>query len=91
MSNKSRTATIHNPRYQTFVNHLVRIRRAAGISQEKLGATLGLSQSDISKIERFDRRIDILETLDWLKYIKKENAITELTSLVESVYERSNR
>lgn len=66
MGKKSHLPTIHDPRYRTLMKELVAMRLAAGLKQEDMGEILGLSQPDISKIERFERRLDALEFLDWL-------------------------
>ncbi len=49
-----------------LIRFLVEARDAAKLSQSELGQVLGLSQPDISKIERFERRIDTVECLRWL-------------------------
>jgi transcriptional regulator with XRE-family HTH domain len=53
--------TIHDEAYQALIVELARERVRLHISQEELAKQLGLSQSDISKIEKFERRLDILE------------------------------
>lgn len=53
--------TIHDQRYRDLVLRLARERIRLGISQIELAEQVGLSQSDISKIEKFERRIDALE------------------------------
>jgi len=65
MTNK-RFSTIHDARYKRLVEMLVQHRVKAGISQSKLAEKLGISQPDVSKIEHFVRRIDVLEFFDWV-------------------------
>lgn len=67
---RSRISSIHDPRYRRLVARLVELREAAGLSQSGLAAILGMVQPDISKIERCERRLDVLEALDWLRAIK---------------------
>lgn len=59
-------STIHDPRYIKLIEHLVKVRKDASITQESLAAVLKTDQSTISKVEAFDRRIDIIELQDWL-------------------------
>jgi transcriptional regulator with XRE-family HTH domain len=42
---------------------LVEARRAAGLNQVELAEKLGRPQSFVSKIEKGDRRIDVLELI----------------------------
>ncbi len=53
--------SIHSPRYRAFLRLLRDTREEAGLSQADLGARLGESQSFISKCERGERRLDIVE------------------------------
>lgn len=59
-------STIHDPRYIKLIEHLVKIRKDANVTQESLAESLQTDQSTISKVEAFDRRIDIIELQDWL-------------------------
>ena len=61
--------TIYDQRYIKLIAHLETIRKQAKMSQTTLAAKLGLEQSIISKVESFDRRIDIIELHDWLTAI----------------------
>ena len=47
--------------YATVVAALVDARRSAGVTQVELAARLSKPQSFVSKIERGERRIDVLE------------------------------
>lgn len=53
--------TIHDNLYQRFINELAQERIRLNISQGDLAAQIGLNQSDVSKIEKFERRLDVLE------------------------------
>lgn len=55
------TSTLHNPDYRTFVEHLVRLRLREGMTQVELAHLLQKPQSFVSKVERFERRIDPAE------------------------------
>ena len=53
--------TIYNNKYQDLVQELTKERIRLNISQGELATQVGLNQSDISKIEKFERRLDVLE------------------------------
>lgn len=59
-----RPSSVHDPRYKCIINVLSKLRRKCGISQVQLAAEIGVTQPDISKIERLERRLDIIEFLD---------------------------
>lgn len=59
-------STIHDARYIKLIEHLVKVRKGVGMTQEALADALQMDQSTISKVEAFDRRIDIIELHDWL-------------------------
>ncbi|HBC6261162.1 TPA: helix-turn-helix transcriptional regulator [Citrobacter braakii] len=62
-----RKPTIHDHRYRCLVQLLIKLRKDAALSQSELAIVLGLSQSDISKIESFERRLDALELFELLE------------------------
>jgi len=53
--------TIYSKEYALFLQHLREIRRKAKVTQESLAERLNQTQSFISKCERGERRIDIVE------------------------------
>ena len=53
--------TIYTREYEAIVRQLRESRKKAGITQVELAERLGLTQSMVSKIERGDRRLDIIE------------------------------
>lgn len=61
-----RVPTIHDARYIKLVELLSEYRIRNNISQLTLASKLKLSQPDVSKVERFVRRIDVLEFFDWV-------------------------
>lgn len=65
MTNK-RFSTINDSRYRKLVEILIERRVSAGISQATLSSKLGICQPDVSKVERYVRRIDALEFFDWV-------------------------
>ncbi len=53
--------TIYTREYDAVVRLLRAARKTAGITQIELAERLGLTQSLVSKMERGDRRLDIIE------------------------------
>jgi transcriptional regulator with XRE-family HTH domain len=51
----------YSPAYATVVAALVEARKAAGLTQVELAERLSKPQSFVSKIERSERRVDVLE------------------------------
>lgn len=66
-----RSSTIHDARYISSIETLVEARKESGLSQTELADKVGLTQPDISKIERLERRIDITEFWDILMAISR--------------------
>lgn len=58
---ESRVKTIHEEAYQVLVECLRRARQTAGVTQAELATRLGTDQSYVSKYERSERRLDVLE------------------------------
>ena len=53
--------SIHSAQYGVFLKVLRQTRRKAGLTQMDLAKRIGESQSFISKCERGERRIDVIE------------------------------
>ena len=47
--------------YEAFVRRLLMARRQAGLTQQQLASRLNKHQSFVSKFERRERRLDVLE------------------------------
>ncbi|HUY22186.1 MAG TPA: helix-turn-helix transcriptional regulator [Acidimicrobiales bacterium] len=53
--------TIHTQEYRTLVRLLRDLRLSAGLTQVELSERLGRPQSFVSKVERAERRLDLVE------------------------------
>ena len=53
--------SIHNPNYTWLIEQLCNERRRLGLSQKEVAERIGMTQSEISKIESAERRLDVLE------------------------------
>lgn len=58
------TKSVFSDRYSRLITRIVEARRRAGITQTALAQKLGKPQSYISKVERGERRLDVVETMD---------------------------
>ncbi|MGP5303274.1 helix-turn-helix domain-containing protein [Psychrobacter celer] len=57
----NRAKTIYNKEYCDFIQSLCAERKRLGLSQLEVADQIGMTQSEISKIESCERRIDINE------------------------------
>ena len=55
----------HHPDYQALLTLLRDLRERADVSQAALAESLGNTQTFISKIERGERRIDVVEFVEF--------------------------
>ncbi len=53
--------------YDRFLSLLREAREDAGVTQQELAERLGTDQSTISKCERGERRIDVIELRRWCR------------------------
>ncbi len=49
------------PEYQAVTKELVRLRKAVGMTQRDLAVKLGREQSFVWRVEKGERRLDVLE------------------------------
>lgn len=57
--------SIYSLEYTLFLGVLRSVREQAGITQQEIAARLGATQSFVSKCERGERRLDIVELRAW--------------------------
>lgn len=53
--------------YRVFLEHLIGARAEAGVTQIQLAKRMNVTQSFISKCERGERRLDLLELRAWCR------------------------
>ena len=58
------TDSVDTARYRRFRELLIEARKAAGLSQSSLAEMLDRVQTFVSKYERGERRLDVVEFLD---------------------------
>lgn len=59
------TSSTHNPDYRLLLGVLREARKQQGVSQVELAARLGNTQTFVSKCERGERRIDLVEFVEF--------------------------
>ena len=77
--------SVHTKRYGVLLSVLINARRAKGLSQAELAEMLGRVQTFVSKYERGERRLDLVELiavaealeLDVVKVIRKVQSTDE--------------
>lgn len=62
--------SIHTHQYNRFLALLKKQRLAAGVTQIELARRLRSTQSTVSKCERGERRLDIIELKNWCRAIE---------------------
>ncbi len=56
--------TIYNERYQRLITALIKIRKGHNLTQQQVAEALSKPQSYIAKIEKLERKLDVLEFVD---------------------------
>ena len=58
--------SIYDPNYIAMIDHLKQVRKSQGITQMTLADSIDWNHRDISKVENFTRRLDLIELCYWL-------------------------
>jgi transcriptional regulator with XRE-family HTH domain len=53
--------SVHSTEYREFLRRLVAARHAAGLSQVEVARALRIPQSQVSRCESGERRVDVIE------------------------------
>ena len=62
--------SVFTDRYRRLLEMLVEARTSAGLSQVELAEKIGWQQTDISKVERGERRLDLVEFLEFAEALR---------------------
>lgn len=83
---KTRTKTIHSKDYARCLELFRHVRERQGLTQEQLAEKLGMTQSFVSKCERGERRIDVIELRSFCRAmgVSLVSFAAELEQLIES-------
>ena len=64
-------SSVHSERYKAFLQRLRAARKEAGLTQEDVAARLQVPQSYVSKCESGERRVDVIELLEFAEIYQK--------------------
>lgn len=67
-------AWVSSPAYDVAVRTLIAARKAAGLSQAALANRLGKPPSYVAKIELKERRVDVVEFIEFLRAADADTA-----------------
>jgi transcriptional regulator with XRE-family HTH domain len=65
-----RRSSVHDARYLQVIARIRSARKAAGFSQADLATRLGKPQSFVSKVETCERRLDLIEAIDFCRALE---------------------
>ena len=65
--------TIFQTKYRAMVRQMVEIRKSRGLTQRDLADKLKVPHCYIGRAETFERRLDIIEMVKWLKALNLTN------------------
>lgn len=74
-------SSVHSNRYKAFLKRLRSARLEAGLTQVEVAQQLNQPQSFVSKCESGERRVDVVELIDFAAIYKKS-----LLYFVDEVY-----
>ena len=57
--------TIYHPAYVALIDHLIEVRKQRSLTQVQLAEQFGKHQSYVAKVEGCERKLDILELVEW--------------------------
>lgn len=63
--------TVHDSAYRAFLTRLRQARLDAGLTQVEVAAQLGKHQSYVAKCEAGDRRVDVIELVEYARLYGK--------------------
>lgn len=64
--------SVHSDKYAEFLKMMVDARQLAGLTQQQLADVLRKPQSYVSKYERGERRLDVIEFLEISSALKMD-------------------
>jgi transcriptional regulator with XRE-family HTH domain len=73
----------HHRHYRAFLDLLVQLRDEAGYTQSALAEKIGNTQTFVSKVERGERRLDVVEFAEWCDALGLD-AVSAFAQFVDS-------
>ena len=81
--------TIYQPQYVELIELLIQTRKSLPLTQSQLATILGKQQSYIAKVEICERKLDVLEFIDWSRALGLEPS--DLIKQIEGKYIWENK
>lgn len=75
--------TIHDSRYTKLIDELIKIRHNSGWSQRMFERKAKFTHTFVARTELCERRLDIIETIDYLKALGLSKA--EILKVLEKI------
>jgi transcriptional regulator with XRE-family HTH domain len=66
------TRSLRTPGHQALMQVLVETRKSKGVTQQELADRLKRPQSYVAKIETGERRLDVVEFVEWYQALKAD-------------------
>lgn len=66
------TRSLRTPGHQALMQVLVETRKSKGVTQQELADRLQRPQSYVAKIETGERRLDVVEFVEWFQALKAD-------------------
>ena len=77
------TRSLRTPGHQALMQVLVETRKSRGVTQQELADRLKRPQSYVAKIETGERRLDVVEFIEWFQVLEADpNAAVSAISAV---------
>ncbi len=82
--------TLRDPRYRAIVAKLIAARKADGLNQREVAERLGKTQSYVAKVELHERRLDVIQLVEWLRAldIDERKFLTEMLKDIPAIKKR---
>lgn len=58
--------SLHTQEWNQLLDELIAVRVSSGVTQIQLGDLIGRTQSFVSKVERGERSLDVIEFCEWV-------------------------
>ncbi|MBS0457906.1 MAG: helix-turn-helix transcriptional regulator [Proteobacteria bacterium] len=83
----------HHQHYQAFLGLLRSLRETCGLTQVALADRIGNTQTFVSKVERGERRLDVVEFAEWCEALgySPESAFEEFLAKRKARSTRSRK
>ena len=86
MATKTTTKSIFDKRYADMIDEFVKLRKDKELTQRDLAKLLHVSNCCVARIETRERRVDLIEIIDYLRALGLSNA--EIIDFISVIVEK---